>query len=313
MTASPDDAAASDSPPRADVGPAAPSFRGTPGRRRPEDPYMPQHSPVSDETVRMRPDDSAGRTPLDVRGGTEPDEFEPDKFDSDEFDDTRPVPRDWLRGAPETTQAEPPPAAGEPEPVAAASDDTAPATDDTAATVDDSVSTADDSVSTADDSVSTADDSVSTADDSVSTADDSVSATDDTAVLDRDTLDRTVLEAEAPDEPDTDIVGTEPLTDEGSGTDTPGGAPPGDGPPTGGPRGPWWRRKAVVAPAGVLLALGAAYGLDRLIFSGDIPRHTGVAGVDIGGPSPAAAAAALEKNLAPRLSADHTVAAHDVT
>src|SRR3954447_19341386 len=208
MTASPDDAAASDSPPRADVGPAAPSFRGTPGRRRPEDPYMPQHSPVSDETVRMRPDDSAGRTPLDVRGGTEPDEFEPD-----EFDDTRPVPRDWLRGAPETTQAEQPPAAGEPEPVAAASDDTAPATDGTAATVDDTVST----------------------------ADDSVSATDDTAVLDRDTLDRTVLEAQAPDEPDTDIVGTGPLTDDGSGTDTPDGPPPGDEPPTGGPRGPWWR------------------------------------------------------------------------
>src|SRR3954466_6485891 len=166
MTASPDDAAASDSPPRADVGPAAPSFRGTPGRRRPEDPYMPQHSPVSDETVRMRPDDSAGRTPLDVRGGTEPEEFEPDEFGPDEFDDTRPVPRDWLRGAPETTQAEQPPAAGEPEPGAAASDDPAPATDDP----------------------------VSTADDTVSTADDGVSATDDTAVLDRDTLDRTVLE-----------------------------------------------------------------------------------------------------------------------
>src|SRR3954466_5352245 len=180
MTASPDDAAASDSPPRADVGPAAPSFRGTPGRRRPEDPYMPQHSPVSDETVRMRPDDSAGRTPLDVRAGTEPDEFEPDEFDSDEFDDTRPVPRDWLRGAPETTQAEQPPAAGEPEPVAAASDDTAPATDDTAATVDDTASTADGTAATADGTVST--------------ADDSVSATDDTAVLDRDTLDRTVLE-----------------------------------------------------------------------------------------------------------------------
>src|SRR3954469_5084730 len=292
MTASPDDAAASDSPPRADVGPAAPSFRGTPGRRRPEDPYMPQHSPVSDETVRMRPDDSAGRTPLDVRGGTEPDELEPDDFEPDEFDDTRPVPRDWLRGAPETTQAEQPPAASEPEPVAAASDDTAPATDDTAATVDDTASTADDTVST---------------------ADESVSATDDTAVLDRDTLDRTVLEAEAPDEPGTDIVGTGPLTDDGSGTDTPDGPPPGDEPPTGGARGPWWRRKAVVAPAGVLVALAAAYGLDLLISSGDIPRHTVVAGVDIGGLSPAAAATALEKDLAPRLSADHTVVADDVT
>src|SRR4051812_12491452 len=292
MTASPDDAAASDSPPRADVGPAVPSFRGTPGRRRPEDPYMPQHSPVSDETVRMRPDDSAGRTPLDVRGGTEPEEFEPDEFNPDEFDDTRPVPRDWLRDAPETTQAEQPPAAGEPEPVAAASAAPAPATDGTAATVDDTASTADDTAST---------------------ADDSVSATDDTAVLDRDTLDRTVLEAEAPDEPDTDIVGTEPLTDDGSGTDTPDGPPPGDEPPTGGPRGPGWRPKAVVAPAGVLLALGAAYGLDVLISSGDIPRHTVVAGVEIGGLSPAAAATALEKDLAPRLSADHTVAADDVT
>ena len=75
---------------------------------------MPQHSPVSDETVRMRPDGSAGRTPLDVRGGTEPDEFDPEEIDPDEFDDTRPVPRDWLRGAPETTQAEQPPAAGDP-------------------------------------------------------------------------------------------------------------------------------------------------------------------------------------------------------
>src|SRR4051812_41543269 len=165
MTASPDDAAASDSPPRADVGPAAPSFRGTPGRRRPEDPYMPQHSPVSDETVRLRPDDSAGRTPLDVRGGTGPDELEPDGFDPDEFDATRPLPRDWLRGAPETSQAEQPPAAGEPEPVAAASDDTAPATDGTAATVDDTTATVDDTVSTVDETVSTADDSVSATDD----------------------------------------------------------------------------------------------------------------------------------------------------
>src|SRR3954469_4601845 len=173
MTASPDDAAASDSPPRADVGPAAPSFRGTPGRRRPEDPYMPQHSPVSDETVRMRPDDSAGRTPLDVRGGTEPEEFEPDEFGPDEFDDTRPVPRDWLRGAPETTQAEQPPAAGDSGRGAAGSGDPAPPAAATAATVGHPAATADDTVST---------------------ADESVSATDDTAVLDRDTLDRTVLE-----------------------------------------------------------------------------------------------------------------------
>src|SRR5688572_21599727 len=69
MTASPDDAAASDSPPRADVGPAAPSFPGSPGRRRPEDHPMPQQSPAHDETVRMRGDGPNGRpTPDGQRG-----------------------------------------------------------------------------------------------------------------------------------------------------------------------------------------------------------------------------------------------------
>jgi vancomycin resistance protein YoaR len=94
----------------------------------------------------------------------------------------------------------------------------------------------------------------------------------------------------------------------GDGTDT----PPGDGPPTGGPRQPWWRRRAVLAPVGVVAVLAAAYGVDLLISSGDIPRSTVVAGVDIGGLSPAAAASALEERLAPRVTADHTVVADDV-
>src|SRR4051794_41947471 len=54
MKLSPDDAAESFVPPRADEGPAAPSFPGTPGRERPEDSPMPQQPPaVHDETARL--------------------------------------------------------------------------------------------------------------------------------------------------------------------------------------------------------------------------------------------------------------------
>ena len=60
--------------------------------------------------------------------------------------------------------------------------------------------------------------------------------------------------------------------------------------PPSGPRGPWWRRRAVLVPAGAVAVLAAAYGVDLLVSSGDIPRSTVVAGVDIGGLSPAAAA-----------------------
>ena len=68
----------------------------------------------------------------------------------------------------------------------------------------------------------------------------------------------------------------------------------------------------MLVPAGAVAVLAALYGGDLLISSGDIPRSTVVAGVDIGGLSPAAAATALEKNLAPRVQADHTVVADDV-
>src|SRR5690349_11034629 len=97
MTASPDDAAASDSPPRADVGPAAPSFPGVPGRRRPEGPPMAQHPPAHDETVRMRPDGAPARPSLDTPR-VPPADPAPER----EVDDTRPVDRDWLQGAPAT-------------------------------------------------------------------------------------------------------------------------------------------------------------------------------------------------------------------
>ncbi len=99
---------------------------------------------------------------------------------------------------------------------------------------------------------------------------------------------------------------------DGDGPDSPGGPPPGDEPPAGGSRGPWWRRKAVVIPAAAVGVLAAAYGVDLLVSSGEIPRNTVVAGIDIGGLSLADAATTLENDLAPRVVADHTVVAADV-
>src|SRR5436305_1818795 len=77
------------------------------------------------------------------------------------------------------------------------------------------------------------------------------------------------------------------------------------------PRRPWWRRRAVLTPAAAVIVLSGAYGVDLLVSSGDIPRHTVVAGVEIGGLSPADAARTLEKQLGPQIAADHTVAAGD--
>src|SRR3954470_22075341 len=106
MTASPDDAAASDVPLRAGVGPAAPSFPGTPGRRSPEDSPLPQHTPAPEERVRRRPEGPDGRPPLNGNLHAR----------RDEADETRPVTRDWQLGAPVATPATPsaaPPAAPE--------------------------------------------------------------------------------------------------------------------------------------------------------------------------------------------------------
>ena len=120
-------------------------------------------------------------------------------------------------------------------------------------------------------------------------------------------------EDDAAEDDATATLGAVPAEDAGDdGTDTPGGPPPGDEPPADGPRTPWWRRRAVLAPTGAVVLLAAVYGVDLLVSSGDIPRSTVVAGVDIGGLSPAAAASALEEELAPRVGADHTVVADDV-
>ena len=113
-----------------------------------------------------------------------------------------------------------------------------------------------------------------------------------------------------PEDDETALLGAVPADDDA--TDTPNGPPPGDEPPGGDASPSWWRRRTVLVPAGVLAVLAAAYGIDLLVSSGDIPRSTVVAGVDIGGLSPAAAASALEEKLAPRVQADHTVIADGV-
>ncbi|RBY88006.1 vanomycin resistance protein VanB [Blastococcus sp. TBT05-19] len=98
----------------------------------------------------------------------------------------------------------------------------------------------------------------------------------------------------------------------GEGTSSPADVPPPAQEAPTGPRGPWWRRRAVLVPAGAVAVLAAVYGVDLAISSGDIPRSTVVAGIEIGGLSPASAAATLEQRLAERVSAEHQVRADDV-
>ena len=255
MTASHDDAAASSAPPRADGGPAAPSFPGTTGRRTPEEVPLPQHpalpdetvhdETVHDETVRLRPEgEDAGPTPEPARPAPVAD-----------HEDTRPVTRDWLLGAPDGPGHQP----------------TAPI-----------------------DGPSTGP-GIGPVANRTQAPDHAAHRQDDGTAV-----------AAVPSQP--------PLQDDGSsGTGTPSGPPPGDEPPADGPRGRSWRRRAVLVPAGAVAVLAAAYGADLLLSSGDIPRSTVVAGVDIGGLSPAAAAEVLDEELAPRVNAEHQVRADDVT
>jgi len=202
---------------------------------------MPQHPPAHDETVRMRADGPDGRpSPHGNR-----------RVADDVADDTRPVPRDWLSGAP----------------------DAGPATGNAHAAPSD---------------------------------DEFV-----TQALDVDTLDSLT-------DVDSDLTTTQAVLPPVADHDAPldgwasDGPPPADEPPADGPRGPWWRRRAVLIPAGAVALLAAVYGGDLAMSSGDIPRNTVVAGIDVGGLSPAAAAKALETKLGPRVAADHVVVADDV-
>ncbi|MDP5182590.1 VanW family protein [Blastococcus sp. BMG 814] len=218
---------------------------------------MSQHHPAPDETVRMRPDGGDGPPP--PTGQTPGYEAAPD--------DTRPVGRDWQRGAPaaspataetataetataETTSAEPGPAEQANSTRRIQQDADGPVADDPAGT------------------------------------------------------------AAIPPVEHRETMATVPVHTGDGGTDGP--PPPGDD-RRGAPRGPWWRRRTTLIPAGVLAALAVLYGADLLVASGEVPRNTVVAGVDVGGLTPASAAQRLEERLTPRVVADHTVTAADVT
>ncbi|WP_448616362.1 VanW family protein [Modestobacter sp. URMC 112] len=131
------------------------------------------------------------------------------------------------------------------------------------------------------------------------------------------------------------VTGPDPAAPAGApdpaGSPTPVGPPRGEptaergdadgSPPTGSDAGPgdpsgsgrsWWRRRAVLVPAAAVLGLSALYGLDLAVSSGDVPRGTVVAGLDLGGLSPAAASERLTEDLAPRMTADHPLVADDV-
>src|SRR4051795_4885673 len=81
MKLSPDDAAASSVPPLADEGPAAPSFPGTPGRRRPEESPMPQQTRDGHEPVQAAPAGPPEEPPMpqQPRDGPEPVQAAPDE------------------------------------------------------------------------------------------------------------------------------------------------------------------------------------------------------------------------------------------
>jgi vancomycin resistance protein YoaR len=111
------------------------------------------------------------------------------------------------------------------------------------------------------------------------------------------------------DGPDDVPEGTRATGDGPDGPDGPDDDGPDDSPRT---HRPWWRRPAVVAPVAAVGVLAAAYGVDLLVSNGDVPRNTVVAGVDLGGLSPAAATERLQTELAPRVVADHVVLADDV-
>jgi vancomycin resistance protein YoaR len=210
---------------------------------------MSQQYPSSDETVRMPADGGTTRSAPAV----------PSQGFGDQPDDTRPVSRDWQRGAPETAAGEPaeptvaPPAPG---PASTAPEPAAPP----AAAVE-------------------------------------AGDTQRIDLTDGENERTTAIPPVAADpDPRADLSAD---------------APPYENAPTG-PRGPWWRRRAVLAPAGAAAVLAVAYGVDLLAASGEIPRSTVVAGVDLGGLSPARAADVLDEELAPRVATDRPIAAADV-
>src|SRR4051794_14936163 len=303
MKLSPDDAAASSVPPRADEGPAAPSFPGTPGRERPEDAPMPQQPPaVHDETARLGDGLVSGPPPT----GVPPVHAQSARRGQP----AAPVPADQppATRAPadgtlvDETRADESPAEALPAEEASAADrewdDTRPVSREwmTAGTrdaVDDEP--ADDAPADnapAEQSPAGHDTAEPVTEHDAATGDGEARTAGDTVVLD---------DSERPAVPDA------PVADDEAGKGPGGPVRP------AGPRRPWWRSPAAIAAAAAVAVLGGAYGVDLLLSSGEIPRHTVVAGVDLGGLSPADAAPTLERELAPRLTAEHTLVADDVT
>ncbi|RBY90869.1 vanomycin resistance protein VanB [Blastococcus sp. TF02A-26] len=127
-------------------------------------------------------------------------------------------------------------------------------------------------------------------------------------------LDETAAITPAPPAPNPAGPRTDGPDDRGPGDRGPGDRGPGDHGsddlPPAAPRA-WWRRPAVLVPAAAVVVLGGAYGVDLLVAGDDVPRNTVIAGIDVGGLSPDEAAATLERELAPRVAADHTVVAAD--
>jgi len=132
------------------------------------------------------------------------------------------------------------------------------------------------------------------------------------AVEDGGTQDVRLTAADADDR--TGVLPPVPADGPDAGLHRDGDPPAGDGPHAGAPRAgrPWWRRPATAAPLAAAGVLAAAYGIDLAVTGDDVLRNTVVAGVDVGGLSPAAAGQRLETELAPRVVADHVVVADDV-
>jgi vancomycin resistance protein YoaR len=245
---------------------------------------MTQQSPAPDETVRLPADGGNGRPRLEGRrpSAAAPQEARPvpDQRPDDVRwpDDTRPVTRDWLLGA----RADAPVPAEAP--AEATTGPTAPA--DLAPPAED-VATPRPAAEAGPDRVTEQIDPVRPQPAAPSTS-------------------TTPVPGTAADE--TGAIHGLTLSDAGG-----PGAPQGptDGEPPYG-SGPGWRRPAVLVPLLLLVVLGMGYGIDLLLTSGHVARSTVVAGVDIGGLSPAAAADTLEHDLAPRIAADRTVTADDV-
>jgi vancomycin resistance protein YoaR len=244
---------------------------------------MTQQPPAHDETVRLPADGGNGRPSLEGRRPSAAAAQEarpvpgerPD--DAGWPDDTRPVTRDWLLGAPAEAPVPPEAPAEEPgEPTAEAT----PAVD---------VAASEPPAEAGPDWVTEQIDPVRSEPAAPSTGMTPVPATaaDETAGIDG-----------------------LPYSVDAGGPGAPQN-PTGGQPPFGSP-GPRWPRPAVLVPLLLLVVLGAGYGVDLVVTSGDVARSTVVAGVDIGGLSPAAAADTLERDLAPRLAADRKVTADDV-